>query len=97
MPERKVIWKHALKNASFPIIMVLLSGFAGVLGGSVVSETIFSVPGIGTYMTTAITQKNIPGVMLVAFLMSLVYMTAMLLIDVTFAIVDPRIRVRYQE
>ena len=95
--ERKVIWKHALKNASFPIIMVLLGGFAGVLSGSVVSETIFSVPGIGTYMTGAISQKNTPGVMLCAFLMSLIYMIAMLLIDVTFAIVDPRIRVRYQE
>lgn len=97
VPERKVIWKHALKNASFPIIMVLLSGFAGVLGGSVVSETIYSVPGIGTYMTQAISQKNTPGVMLCAFLLSLLYMTAMLLIDITFAIVDPRIRVRYQE
>ena len=97
VPEKTVIWKHALKNASFPIIMVLLSGFAGVLGGSVVCETIYSVPGIGTYLTTAISTKNTPGVMLCAFLLSLVYMAAMLLIDITFAIVDPRIRARYEQ
>ncbi len=97
IPERKVIWKHALKNACFPIIMVLLSGFASVLSGSVVTETIYSVPGIGTYMTGAITQKNIPGVMTCALLLSLLYMTAMLLIDITFAVIDPRIRVRYQK
>lgn len=97
VPERKVIWKHALKNACFPIIMVLLSGFAGVLSGSVVMETIYSVPGIGTYMTGAITQKNTPGVMTCALILSLIYMIAMLLIDITFAVIDPRIRVRYQK
>ena len=96
VPEKRVIWKHALKNASFPIITLLLGGLASVLGGSVIAESIFSLPGVGTYMLKAIQEKNVPGVMTCTLLLSAIFMLAMLLNDICFALIDPRIRARYQ-
>ena len=96
VPERSVIWKHALKNASFPIITLLLSGLAGILGGSVIVESIFSLPGVGMYMLDAIHQKNVPGVMICALLLSAIFILAMVLMDICFALIDPKVRVRYQ-
>ncbi len=96
VPEKRVIWKHALKNASFPIITLLLGGLANVLGGSVIAESIFSLPGVGTYMLKAIQEKNVPGVMTCTLLLSAIFMLAMLLNDICFALIDPRIRARYQ-
>ncbi len=96
VPERSVIWKHALKNASFPIITLLLGGLANVLGGSVIAESIFSLPGIGTYMLKAINEKNVPGVMTCTLLLSAIFMLAMLLNDICFALIDPKVRARYQ-
>ena len=92
VPEKRVIWKHALKNASFPIITLLLGGLANVLGGSVIAESIFSLPGVGTYMLKAIQEKNVPGVMTCTLLLSAIFMLAMLLNDICFALIDPRIR-----
>ncbi|MBQ1391388.1 MAG: ABC transporter permease [Firmicutes bacterium] len=97
VPERSVIWKHALKNASFPIITLLLSGLAGILGGSVIVESIFSLPGVGMYMLDAIHQKNVPGVMICALLLSAIFILAMVLMDICFALIDPKVRVRYQK
>ena len=96
VPEKTVIWKHALKNASFPIITLLLSGFAGILGGSVIVESIFSLPGVGMYMLDAIHQKNVPGVMICALFLSFIFMLAMVLMDICFAAIDPKVRTRYQ-
>ena len=96
VPEKRVIWKHALKNASFPIITLLLGGLANVLGGSVIAESIFSLPGVGTYMLKAIQEKNVPGAMTCTLLLSAICMLAMLLNDIFFALIDPRIRARYQ-
>lgn len=93
--ERRVIWKHALKNASMPIITLLLSGLATTLGGSVVVEQIFSIPGVGTYLLSAVQEKNVPVVMTCALLLSFIFMLAMVLMDVCFALIDPKIRARY--
>ena len=97
VPERSVIWKHALKNASFPIITLLLGGLANVLGGSVIAESIFSLPGIGTYMLKAINEKNVPGVMTCTLMLSAIFMLAMLMNDICFALIDPKVRARYQK
>ena len=94
--ERRVIWKHALKNASLPIITLLLTGFAGILGGSVIVESIFTIPGIGTYMLSAINAKNVPVVMTCALLLAFIFMVAMVLMDIFFALIDPKLRARYQ-
>ena len=94
--EERVIWKHALKNACLPIITLLLTGFAGILGGSVIVESIFTIPGIGTYMLDAINAKNVPVVMTCALLLAFIFMVAMVLMDIFLALIDPKLRARYK-
>ena len=94
--EKRVIWKHALTNACLPIITLLLTGFAGILGGSVIVESIFTIPGIGTYMLDAINAKNVPVVMTCALLLAFIFMVAMVLMDIFFALIDPKLRARYK-
>ena len=94
--EKRVIWKHALKNASLPIITLLLTGFAGILGGSVIVESIFTIPGIGTYMLDAINAKDVPVVMTCALLLAFIFMIVMVLMDIFFALIDPKLRARYR-
>jgi peptide/nickel transport system permease protein len=95
--EKLVICKHALKNASLPIITLLLSSMAAVLGGSVIVEQIFTIPGVGMYMLAGINEKNVPVVMTCALLLSLVFMISMVLMDISYALVDPKIRARYKK
>jgi len=94
--ERRVIWKHVLKNASLPIITLLVTGFAGVISGSVIIEGIFSLPGIGLYMLNAINAKNVPVVMTCSLLLSFIFMLCMVLMDVFYSMIDPRVRMRYR-
>lgn len=94
--ERRVIWKHVLKNASLPILTLLLSGLAGMVGGSVIIEQVFSIPGIGLYMLDAINGKNVPVVMTCALLLAFIFMLAMLLNDICYALIDPKVRLRYR-
>ena len=95
--EKRVIWKHALKNAAMPIITLLITGLAGTVGGSVIVEQIFTIPGVGTYMLSGVNDKNVPVVMTCALVLSFVFMLAMVLLDVAYAIVDPKIRARYKK
>lgn len=95
--EKRVIWKHALKNAAMPIITLLITGLAGTVGGSVIVEQIFTIPGVGTYMLSGVNDKNVPVVMTCALVLSFVFMMAMVLLDVAYAIVDPKIRARYKK
>ena len=94
--EKRVIWKHALKNASLPIITLLLTGYASVLGGTVIVESIFTIPGIGTYLLTAITKKNVPVVMTCTLMLAFIFMISMVLMDIFFALINPKLRERYQ-
>lgn len=95
--EKRTIWKHALKNASLPIVTLLVTGFASILGGSVIIEQIFTLPGLGMYMLTAMNKKNVPAVMTCALLLSFVFMVCMVLLDICYAAIDPRIRMRYKK
>ncbi|MDO4799138.1 MAG: ABC transporter permease [Bacillota bacterium] len=93
--ERVVVWKHALKNALIPIITVVGLSFGRLLGGAVLTESIFSIAGLGKLMVDAIRMKDLPlvqgGVLFIAFVMIVLN----LLIDVLYAYVDPRIRSQY--
>ncbi len=95
--ETRVIWKHALKNACMPIITLLLTGLASVIGGAVIVEQIFTLPGIGMYLLHGISEKNVTVVMTSALLMSFIYMVAMVLLDMFYAMIDPKIRERYKK
>jgi len=93
--ERVVIWRHALKNALIPIITVVGLSFGRLLGGAVLTESIFSIAGIGKLMVDAINLRNYPlvqgGVLFIAIVMSVVN----LIVDVLYAYVDPRIRTQF--
>ncbi len=94
--ERDVINKHALPNALIPIITICGGRFGGMLGGTMVIETVFSIPGIGSYLIDSINNRDYTAVqgsvIYVAFTFSLV----MVLVDLVYAYVDPRIKARYE-
>jgi peptide/nickel transport system permease protein len=94
--ERDVIYKHALPNALIPVITVLGNGLANIFGGAVVIETVFSIPGIGMYMTSAIGNRDYPVVRGCVVLLAIVFSFVVLLVDLVYAFVDPRIRAQFE-
>jgi len=94
-PEYKVIWKHAFRNAAVPLINGAGLMFSALLGGAVIIEQVFSLPGLGRHLVTAITQRDIPVVMGCTIFLSFTFMIIILLIDILYAALDPRIRLRY--
>jgi peptide/nickel transport system permease protein len=90
--EIRVIMKHAMKNAMIPVITVFGSQVAGLLGGSVISETIFGLPGLGTLLVDSINQRDYPLVQGIVVITSIVLMLMNLLVDVSYGWLDPRIR-----
>lgn len=92
VPEKEVIRKHALKNGLIPVLTMMGMHLGGSMGGSILVETIFTVPGLGIMMKTAINNQDTPvvcGVVIfIAFMMSMM----MLLTDIGYALVDPRVR-----
>lgn len=93
--EKIVIWRHALKNALLPVVTVLGMSFAGQLGGAVITETIFALPGIGQYMVTAIRAKDDPVVLTGTLFLAALFCLIVLLLDIIYALIDPRIRARF--
>ncbi|MBR6951195.1 MAG: ABC transporter permease [Oscillospiraceae bacterium] len=93
--ERKVIYKHALKNALIPIIMVAGSMFGLSLGGAIIAETIFSIPGTGNYAMMALNRRDFPAIQGSVLFLAILFSVIMLLVDIVFAYVDPRIRSQY--
>ena len=94
--EFKIITRHALKNALIPIITVVGLQFGLLMGGAVVTEQIFAIPGLGSFMVSSIHMRDYPiiqgGVLLIAFTFSLINLA----VDVLYAYVDPRIRSQYK-
>jgi len=93
--ERGVIWKHALPNALIPIVAVVGNKLALVFGGSVVIENVFSIPGIGTYTVNAVNNRDYPVIMGSVLFLAAVFAFVMVLVDVVYAYIDPRIKARY--
>ena len=93
--ERKVIRKHALRNALIPIITVFGVQFSNVLGGSVLAETVFAWPGVGRLVVDAIDQRDIPMVTGALVMTTMIVSVVNLLIDIVYAFVDPRIKSQY--
>jgi peptide/nickel transport system permease protein len=92
LPERRVIFKHALRNALIPVVTLLGLYLPFLLGGAVLVETIFAWPGMGRVIVTAIFQRDYPLVMAATFLFAVFVVLGNLLADVLYAVVDPRIR-----
>ena len=94
--ERVVIVRHALKNALIPIITVAGLSFGGLLGGAVMTEIIFSVPGLGKLMVDSINARNYPMVQGGVLFIAIVFSCVNLLVDILYAFVDPRIKSQYK-
>lgn len=95
VPEQIVIWRHALKNALLPVITSAGNTFGALLGGAIVTETLFSLPGLGTFVVNGIKQKDIPVVMGGTITLAVLFAFVMLLVDLVYAFVDPRIKAKY--
>lgn len=95
VPERMVISRHALKNALIPIITMMGTSFGRLLGGAMIIETIFSLPGMGSYIIGAVNNRDYPIVQGGSIVLAIAFSIAMLLIDLLYAAVDPRIKAQY--
>lgn len=93
--EWKVIYKHGLINALIPIITQVGSMFGMQLGGAMICETCFAIPGIGTYMVSGIKNRDYPAVQGAVLYTSIVFSFIMLGVDILYAFVDPRIKAQY--
>lgn len=90
--EKRVIFRHALKNAIIPVITVVGNAFGSSLGGAVVTETVFGLPGMGTQIVTSIRQKDNPVVLASVIVIAAAFSLVNLAVDILYTYVDPRIR-----
>lgn len=95
VPERKVILRHGLRNALLPIVTVLGDTFGRLLGGVVIIEAVFAIPGMGQFALNAILMKDVPQVMASVIFLSAVFCLIMLVVDVLYIFIDPRIKSAY--
>jgi len=94
--ERAIIYSHALPNALIPVITSVGQHFGSALGGTVVIETVFAIPGIGLYMLQAINDRDYPIIRSGTTLLALAFCLVMLLTDLGYAFIDPRIKAQYE-
>jgi peptide/nickel transport system permease protein len=92
LQERLIVIRHALRNALIPLVTILGLAFAGLMSGAIMTETIFSWPGIGRYAVLAATNLDFPAIMGVTLLIAVLFMITNLFVDITYAVIDPRIR-----
>jgi peptide/nickel transport system permease protein len=92
LPELPVLLRHVLRNAAVPIVTVIGLGVALLIGGVVVTESVFSIPGLGRLTVDAVLARDYPTVQAVILLFSVVYVLINLLVDLTYTVLDPRIR-----
>jgi peptide/nickel transport system permease protein len=90
--QGSVLFLHALKNAAVPIVTVIGIGVALLIGGAVVTESVFAIPGLGRLTVDAILRRDYPVIQGVILLFSFVYVLVNLLIDILYTLIDPRIR-----
>ena len=92
LSDPRILIRHALKNAGVPIVTVIGVGIAGLLGGVVITETVFNLPGLGRLMVDAILARDYPIIQAVILLFSAVYVVINVSIDIIYTFIDPRIR-----
>jgi peptide/nickel transport system permease protein len=92
LPERRVILKHALRNALIPVVTVIGIGLADLLVGAPLTETVFAWPGLGRLLVAAVGQRDLPVVMGAVLVFALVYVAGNLVVDLAYLVIDPRTR-----
>lgn len=94
--ENKVIYWHALRNALIPIVTCAGGAFGFQLGGALVVETVFSIPGLGKYMMDAVSMRDYPAIRGTVIFLAIAFGIVMLIVDILYAYIDPRIKSQYQ-
>lgn len=92
LSERIVLFRHALRNAAIPILTVVGTGFAMMISGVVVTETVFNIPGLGRLVVDSVLSHDYPVIQSIILLTAGIYVVINLLIDLSYAVTDPRIR-----
>jgi peptide/nickel transport system permease protein len=92
LEQCSILFVHALKNAAVPIVTVIGIGIALLIGGAVVTESVFAIPGLGRLTIDAILRRDYPVIQGIVLLFSFLYVLVNLMVDVTYTLVDPRIR-----
>ena len=95
--ETKVVLRHALKNALLPVVTVVGMEFGFLLGGAIICEQVYSINGLGTLIINAIRMKDIPQVTGCALFLAFFFMVVMLVVDILYGYIDPRILARYKK
>jgi peptide/nickel transport system permease protein len=94
LKERLVVFRHAFRNALLPIITIVGLQLGGLLGGAILTETIFGLPGMGTVMVQSITARDYPVIQAGVVLIALIFVIVNLIVDISYAYLDPRIRLQ---
>lgn len=92
--ERLVVFRHAFRNAMLPIITIVGLQLGGLLGGAILTETIFGLPGMGTVMVTSIYARDYPVLQAAVVIIALIFVVVNLIVDISYAYLDPRIRLQ---
>jgi peptide/nickel transport system permease protein len=92
LADRRVLWHHALKNASVPIVTIIGIGVALLIGGVVVTESVFAIPGLGRLTVDSILHRDYPVIQGIILVFSSVYVLVNLIVDLSYTFLDPRIR-----
>lgn len=90
--ERTIVIKHALKNGMIPIVTLAGMGIAGIIGGGVIIETVFNIPGLGRLAVTSVISQDYPYVQAITLFVAVAVVSANLIVDITYGWLDPRIR-----
>ena len=94
--RRVVVYKHALKNALIPVVTVIGLQFGSLLGGAVLTEAVFSWPGVGTYLVNSIKAKDTPAVLGCVIIFCICFSIVNLVVDILYGYIDPRIKSKYK-
>ena len=91
-----VTWKHAFRNSLMTLVTLTGMSLSNLMGGAIVIESVFSIPGLGLMGVTAIRRKDIPQVMASLIVLGVFFMVMMIIVDIVYAYIDPRIRAKYK-
>lgn len=95
LKHRRIVYQHMLPNAMIPILTTIGMQFAGVIGGGMIIEAVFSVPGVGFYLVSGCNNRDYNVVMACTIIISVVFSIVMLLVDIAMAFIDPRIKIQF--
>jgi peptide/nickel transport system permease protein len=94
LPERRVIFVHALRNASLPVVTVIGMSFGTLLAGSITTEAVFAFPGLGGLLYNAMMNRDYPLIVGEVIILSIMIIIANLITDILYSFIDPRIRIK---